>query len=122
MRLSSFVVRAGALLAIATIACGSDQESPPSSATGGSSGGAGGASSTGGSSTAGTSSGSGGATTFPQDGPPAGYADGHAPIPQEAQAEDVSSPTTVIGTGTPASCSGDAFVAAVAKGGVITFD
>jgi hypothetical protein len=28
----------------------------------------------------------------------------------------------VIGTGTPASCSGDAFVAAVAKGGVITFD
>jgi hypothetical protein len=34
----------------------------------------------------------------------------------------VSTPTTVIGTGTPASCTGDAFVAAVAKGGVITFD
>jgi hypothetical protein len=34
----------------------------------------------------------------------------------------VSSPTTVIGTGTPASCTGDAFVAAVAKGGIITFD
>ena len=31
-------------------------------------------------------------------------------------------PTTVVGTGTPASCTGDAFVAAVAKGGVITFD
>ena len=66
-----------------------------------------------------------GSTTTPtnaQDGPPAGYPDGHAPIPPEAQAEDVSSPTTVVGTGTPSSCTGDAFVAAVAKGGVITFD
>jgi hypothetical protein len=60
--------------------------------------------------------------TNPQDGPPAGYADGHASIPAEGQPEDVSSPTTVIGTGTPASCTGDAFVAAVAKGGVITFN
>ena len=60
--------------------------------------------------------------TNPQDGPPAGWADGKAAIPAEAQAEDVSSPTTVIGTGTPASCTGDAFVAAVAKGGVITFN
>jgi hypothetical protein len=34
----------------------------------------------------------------------------------------VSSPTTVIGTGTPASCTGDAFVSAVAKGGIITFN
>jgi hypothetical protein len=57
-----------------------------------------------------------------QDGPPAGYPDGHAPIPAAGQAEDVSSPTTVVGTGTPASCTGAAFVAAVAKGGVITFD
>ena len=60
--------------------------------------------------------------TNPQDGPPAGYPDGHAAIPAEAQAEDVSAPTTVVGTGTPASCTGDAFVAAVAKGGVITFN
>ncbi len=60
--------------------------------------------------------------TKAEDGPPAGYADGHAAIPAQAQAEDVSAPTTVIGTGTPASCSGDAFVSAVAKGGVITFD
>jgi hypothetical protein len=60
--------------------------------------------------------------TNPQDGPPAGYPDGHASIPPEAQAEDVSSPTTVIGTGTPASCTDDAFVAAVANGGVITFN
>jgi hypothetical protein len=60
--------------------------------------------------------------TNPQDGPSAGNPDGHAPIPPEAQAEDVSAPTTVVGTGTPASCTGAAFVAAVAKGGVITFD
>jgi len=60
--------------------------------------------------------------TNPQDGPPAGYPDGHAAIPAEAQAEDVSTPTTVVGTGTPASCTGDAFVAAVANGGVITFN
>jgi hypothetical protein len=60
--------------------------------------------------------------TNPQDGPPAGWVDGHATVPTEGQAEDVSSPTTVVGTGTPASCTGDAFVAAVATGGIITFD
>lgn len=60
--------------------------------------------------------------TNPQDGPPAGYPDGNASVPSEGQAEDVSKPTTVIGTGTAASCTGDAFVAAVASGGIITFD
>lgn len=60
--------------------------------------------------------------TNPLDGPPAGWADGHGVIPPEAQPEDVSSPTTVVGTGSAASCTGDAFVAAVAKGGIITFD
>jgi hypothetical protein len=43
-------------------------------------------------------------------------------IPDEARAEDSSHPTTVVGTGTAASCTGAAFVAAVARGGVITFD
>src|SRR5512143_3486949 len=62
------------------------------------------------------------APTNSQEGPPAGYPAGHAPVPLEGQAEDVSSPTTVVGTGTPASCTGSAFVAAVAKGGVVTFD
>jgi hypothetical protein len=66
--------------------------------------------------------GGGGPTTNPQDGPPAGNPDGHEAVPAEAQAEDVSTPTTVVGTGTPDSCTGDAFVSAVAKGGVITFD
>jgi hypothetical protein len=43
-------------------------------------------------------------------------------VPAEAQPEDVSVPKTVVGTGTPASCTGDAFVQAVAAGGIITFD
>ena len=59
--------------------------------------------------------------TNASDGPPPGYAEGHAVIPLDGQAEDVSTPTTVVGTGTPASCTADAFVAAVAKGGVVTF-
>jgi hypothetical protein len=60
--------------------------------------------------------------TDPQSGPPAGWADGHATVPTEGQAEDVSSPTTVVGTGTPSSCTSDAVVAAVATGGIITFN
>jgi len=43
-------------------------------------------------------------------------------VPAEGRAEDVSSPTTVVGTGTPESCTSDDFVDAVATGGVITFD
>lgn len=62
--------------------------------------------------------------TNPDDGPPAGNQNPEADcdIPAEAGLEDVSSPTTVVGTGTPESCTSDAFVAAVAGGGVITFD
>ncbi len=84
------------------------------------SGGAGGMGSVGGSSSAGATVGTG--ATKPEDGPPAGYPDGHAVIPSDAQAEDVSAPTTVVGNGSPASCTGPAFVSAVAKGGIITFD
>ncbi len=60
--------------------------------------------------------------TDPDDGPAAGWSEGNCDIPNEAGLEDVSTPTTVVGTGTPDSCTGDAFVAAVAGGGVITFD
>jgi len=69
-------------------------------------------------------SGSGGSTTPPPnaDGIPTGNPDGHCAIPIDAMAEDVSSPTTVVGTGTKDNCTGDAFVKAVANGGVITFD
>ena len=60
--------------------------------------------------------------TNPEDGPAAGNPDGQCTIPAEAGLADVSSPRTVVGTGTAASCTGDAFIAAVAQGGVITFD
>ena len=77
---------------------------------------------------AGKANGAGGGVTVPNpltnpaDGPPAGNPDGACEVPAEAGLEDASSPTTVVGTGTPASCTGDAFVEAVAKGGVITFN
>ena len=43
-------------------------------------------------------------------------------VPDEAKLEPVDSPDTVIGDGTPESCTSDAFVEAVARGGVIVFD
>jgi hypothetical protein len=43
-------------------------------------------------------------------------------IPPGAGLEDVSNPTTVVGTGTPSSCTSNAFINAVAQGGIITFD
>lgn len=54
--------------------------------------------------------------------PLAGNPDGNYPVPAEAQAEDTSNPDIVIGTGTPQSCTSAAVVAAVAAGGIITFD
>lgn len=51
-----------------------------------------------------------------------GNPDGHAPVPLEARAADTSHPDTVIGDGTPASCTSRKVVAAVARGGVIRFD
>jgi hypothetical protein len=60
--------------------------------------------------------------TDPTEGPPAGNGDGTCSVPAEAQEQDVSSPDTVIGNGTPESCTADSFVEAVARGGVITFD
>lgn len=60
--------------------------------------------------------------TNPQQGPPAGNPDGHDAIPLEARAEDVSKPDQVIGTGTPESCTAEAFIQAVARGGKITFN
>jgi len=60
--------------------------------------------------------------TDPEDGPAAGNPDGMCAVPAEAGLEDVSTPDTVVGDGTPASCTGSAVIAAVAGGGVITFD
>lgn len=62
--------------------------------------------------------------TDPEDGPPAGNpnAEGSCSAPSEAGLEDVSTPTTVVGTGSAESCTSDAVVGAVAGGGIITFD
>lgn len=51
-----------------------------------------------------------------------GNPDGHASVPQEARAIDTSNPTWVVGDGTPAGCTSEKFVAAVAAGGLIRFD
>ena len=54
--------------------------------------------------------------------PPPGNPGGGAAIPPEAEPVDTTHPDHVVGTGTPASCTGTAVAAAVAQGGVITFD
>jgi hypothetical protein len=43
-------------------------------------------------------------------------------LPAEAQLVNVSTPTTVVGTGTPASCTFSALASVVSKGGIITFN
>jgi hypothetical protein len=43
-------------------------------------------------------------------------------VPNEARLEDVSSPDHVIGNGSPQSCTSEAVTAAIALGGVITFN
>lgn len=60
--------------------------------------------------------------TNSQTGPAAGNPDGHFAVPAEAAAVAVSSPDQVIGSGTAASCTADAFIQAVAQGGKITFN
>lgn len=60
--------------------------------------------------------------TDPGKGPIAGNPDGKCSVPAEAQAEDTSKPDHIIGTGTPESCTSDAVVDTIAKGGVITFN
>ncbi len=59
--------------------------------------------------------------TNPDEGPPAGNPEGTCEVPMEAALVDTSEPRTVVGDGTPSSCTSDAFVEAVAAGGVITF-
>jgi len=60
--------------------------------------------------------------TDPSNGPPAGNPDGMCTVPAEGALASVANPRTVVGTGTAASCTADAVIAAVAAGGVITFD
>lgn len=54
--------------------------------------------------------------------PPWGNPDGQCGVPVAGRKEDTSHPDHVIGNGTPASCTSAKVVAAVAKGGVITFN
>lgn len=117
-------------VALGAVGCGGDDPESNGSDSGSSSGGKGSSSGGKGSSSGGNDSGSSGGGNVdvenplfdPAEGPPAGNPDGDCPIPAEAGLEDVSSPTTVVGTGTPESCTADAFIDAVAQGGVITFD
>jgi len=60
--------------------------------------------------------------TFDDSWPAAGNPDGTAAVPDEARAADTSNPDVVVGDGTPESCTSEATVAAIAQGGVITFD
>jgi hypothetical protein len=54
--------------------------------------------------------------------PDVGNPGGGAAVPAEAQAVDTSHPSRVVGDGSAAGCTSAAVVAAVAKGGIITFD
>ncbi len=77
----------------------------------------------GGAATGGVSgSATGGAATAGTSSVAVGNPDGHCTIPAEAQLEDTSTPTHVVGSGTAASCTGAEFVKQVALGGVITFN
>jgi hypothetical protein len=60
--------------------------------------------------------------TNPVDGPPAGNPDGNCQVPAEAAAAASTSPDQVVGTGTPQSCTAEAFIQAVARGGTIVFN
>jgi len=93
-------------------ATGGTTGSGGATATGGTTG-TGGATATGGTTGSGGSSDTGPAPSIPTS--------CTSPVPAEAQPADVSSPTTVVGNGTAASCTFAALNAAVAKGGVITF-
>jgi len=60
--------------------------------------------------------------TNPDEGPPAGNPDGDCDVPAGAGLEDISTPRTTVGDGTPESCTADATIDAIAAGGVIVFD
>lgn len=130
------ISRWAALVALlgAQLGCGSDDGPSGASGTGATGSGGSGAGGSGAGGSGASNSGGSGAGTNPNDihnplanpesGPPAGYAAGNCsiPLPADALPEDSSSPTQVVGSGTPASCTSAAVVAAVAAGGVITFD
>ena len=56
------------------------------------------------------------------DYPVAGNPSGSCTVPGDAGADNTSNPNHVIGNGTPESCTSEAVVANIAKGGIITFN
>jgi predicted outer membrane repeat protein len=56
------------------------------------------------------------------DWPAAGNPGGSCQVPTAARVEDTRSPDHVIGNGTPQSCTSEAVVKTIAKGGIITFN
>ena len=62
-----------------------------------------------------------GSGTFPLAGNPSGSCT-TLTLPAEAQPVDTGHPTTVVGTGTPSSCTFQALSAAVKGGGIVTFN
>lgn len=82
----------------------------------------------GGSGSGGGGGGSGGGTDqtainpFNDSWPEAGNPDGSCDVPLAGGQVDASHPDTVVGTGTPESCTAEAFRQAVAGGGIITFN
>lgn len=113
------VIGCGLLCLAFATSCGSDKSGALSAAAGAFTTGAAGSDNTG-------SAGSGNSTPDPNTnadgGPAAGNPDGKCTVPADAALEPIANPKTVVGTGTKESCTGDAFVSAVALGGVITFD
>lgn len=61
-------------------------------------------------------------TTYFDQYPPAGNPEGKCEIPPDGQEEDTGNPDHVIGDGTPQSCTSEAVVNTIAKGGVIRFN
>jgi hypothetical protein len=56
------------------------------------------------------------------DGPPAGNPDGDCTVPSAGLPVDTSRAANVVGNGSADSCTGDAFIEAVDRGGIIRFD
>jgi hypothetical protein len=113
------VLAIGALVFATTSGCSGTVSNPAGHGAAGSAG-AGGGSTTSGSTTSG-STGSGGGTVGPWS---AGNPNGScaAGVPTEGQPADISNPSSVVGTGTPESCTFAALGAAVTQGGTIAFN
>lgn len=110
--------------------CGSGSGGGASGDDGGSSSSSGGSSGGSGSSSgSASSSGSGGSSSSSGGGSDGGTFKGGNPngscsagVPAGGQPVNTSHPTTVVGTGSASSCTSGALQAAVAKGGIVTFD